>query len=80
MAISPISEGQLGTRQSSVFVGGESVLIGDVNGDKSIDLLDVQPFVKVLLSGFYETKADINSDNVVDLRDVGPLVDLISGN
>ncbi len=72
-------EGQLGTRQSNVFVGGESVLIGDVNCDKSIDLLDVQPFVEILLSGLYEAKADINSDNEVDLLDVAPLVDLISG-
>ena len=59
-------------------VNGRFGLIGDVNCDGSIDLLDVQPFVDSLASGLYEIKADINGDGENDLLDVAPFVDLVS--
>ena len=54
-------------------------LIGDVNCDGVIDLLDVQPFVDAIMNGEFINKADINQDNVVDLLDVAPFVDLLTG-
>ena len=55
------------------------VLLGDVNCDGVIDLLDVQPFVDLLASGGYSAKADINSDGVLNLVDVAPFIDLLTG-
>jgi hypothetical protein len=54
-------------------------LVGDVNCDGVVDLLDVAPFVDLITDGGFSAKADINGDGVVDLLDVGPFVDLIVG-
>ena len=59
------------------FVG--EILIGDVNQDESVDLLDVAPFVSLLTTGSFQVEADINQDGVVDLLDVAPFVDLLTG-
>lgn len=59
------------------FVGTD-VLLGDVNGDGSVDLLDVSPFVDAILSGEFIPAADINGDGVVNLLDVGPFVQLLT--
>ena len=54
-------------------------LLGDVNLDNEINLLDVAPFVEAISSGDYNVKADINQDGLVNLLDVAPFVDLLSG-
>ena len=53
-------------------------LLGDVNQDGNVDLLDVAPFVDVLTSGVYEVRADINCDGSVDLLDASLFVDLLT--
>ena len=55
-------------------------VIGDINCDGSLDLLDVEPFVEILSSGQCTPKADINQDGKVNLLDVDPFVALLSGN
>lgn len=55
----------------------EPVLVGDVNCDGAVDLLDVAPFIDVLSNAEFESKADINQDGVVNLLDVGPFVQLL---
>ena len=55
----------------------DSYLLGDVNADKNINLLDVAPFVELLCSSEYQLEADVNLDGVVDLRDGPGFVDLI---
>ncbi len=74
------------TEVSDVFnagLNGESLLdagiVGDVNCDGFVDLLDVGPFVDLLTNGGFSVKADINLDGTVDLLDVGPFVDLLTG-
>ena len=62
-----------------VFVDEEEFVLGDVNCDGVLDLLDVGPFVDALTGGGFIAKADINGDNAVDLLDVGPFVDLLTG-
>ena len=54
-------------------------LLGDLNGDGVVDLLDVQPFVDLITSGVYQIVADINSDGSVDLLDIQPFVELLVG-
>ena len=60
------------------FVGSD-LLLGDVNGDGAIDLLDVAPFVDLIINGGFNPLADLNGDGVVDLLDVAPFVALITG-
>ena len=55
------------------------VVLGDVNGDGMVNLLDVQPFVDLLTGGGFQPEADINQDGVVSLLDVDPFVDLLTG-
>lgn len=56
------------------------ILVGDVNCDGEVNLLDVQPFVNVLTGvDPFTPKADINGDGNVDLLDVTPFVNLLSG-
>ena len=67
---------------SGVFVIYEStgVLLGDVNQDGDVNLLDVSPFVEIITSGEFQNEADVNQDGVVNLIDVSPFVELVIGN
>ena len=51
---------------------------GDVNGDGSVNLLDVAPFVDLLNSGQYLETADANCDGTVNLLDVQSFVELLN--
>lgn len=52
-------------------------ILGDVNCDGSINLLDVDPFVASLSAKQYLGKADVNGDGANNLLDVAPFVELI---
>ena len=54
-------------------------LLGDLNCDGMVDLLDVGPFVDLLAASGFSDKADINQDGEFNLLDVGPFVSLLSG-
>ena len=54
-------------------------ILGDVNCDGVINLLDVEPFVNAVTNGNFVFKADINGDGAVNLLDVSPFVNLLSG-
>lgn len=60
-------------------VNQTGVLLGDVNLDGVVDLLDVGPFVDLLSSGLYQAEADMNEDGIVDLLDIGLFVNALSG-
>ncbi len=55
-------------------------ILGDVNRDGVVNLLDVQPFVALLTSGQFQLEADINGDGLVNLLDVNGFIDLLTGN
>ena len=61
------------------FTLGGDFILGDINGDGVVDLLDVGPFVDELLNGGSNPAADIDGNGVIDLLDVGPFVDLLLG-
>lgn len=66
--------------QRTIFLENLTVeLLGDVNCDGEINLLDVGPFVDLIPTGTFLDKADINRDGVVNLLDVAPFVDLLTG-
>ena len=69
--------GNTGIGQSvSVTVGG--VLLGDVNCDGSVDLLDVTPFIDLIVSGEFSAKADFDQSGTVNLLDVSPFIDALT--
>ena len=61
------------------YIGVNGFLLGDVNCDNDVNLLDVGPFVEVLATGELSFKADINQDGFVNLLDVAPFVELLTG-
>ena len=54
-------------------------LLGDINHDGIVNLLDVAPFVELISTGEYNAAADINLDGAVNLLDVGPFIDVLGG-
>lgn len=58
---------------------GDAILLGDVNCDGNLNLLDVGPFVDLISSGSFLDKGDMNQDGQVNLLDVGPFVEALSG-
>ena len=54
-------------------------ILGDVNLDQAVTLLDVSPFIALLNSSEFQLEADMNLDGVVDLLDVSLFVDLLIG-
>lgn len=58
------------------FLSVSASLLGDINCDGHIDLLDVAPFVEILFNGTNQAKADMNCDGIVNLLDVQPFVAL----
>jgi hypothetical protein len=53
------------------------VILGDMNGDGVVTLLDVAPFIDALEDGVYVPEADVNCDGIVNLLDVEPFIELL---
>ena len=53
-------------------------MLGDVNQDGQINLLDVAPFIEVLSNNSFQVEADLNQDCSIDLLDVSLFVELLS--
>ena len=53
---------------------------GDINGDYSIDILDVIESINFILVGDYNLLADINHDNNLNILDVILLIEMILDN
>ena len=58
---------------------GAKPILGDVNCDGNVNLLDVAPFVEAISTGDFSVKSDVNQDGFVNLLDVAPFVDLLAG-
>ena len=70
-----------GTYGRSIFSTElDDFLIGDVNCDGELNLLDVTPFVEAVSNGVLDPKADMNQDGADNLLDVVPFIDAIAGN
>ena len=61
------------------FLSDGSGIIGDVNSDESIDVLDVVLIVNMILGteDFNYLTADINSDNSINVQDIIALINII---
>ena len=73
------STGMAGNTSNLVMLEFEvDFILGDVNQDGAVNLLDVQPFVELLSSGDFQVEADTNGDGAVNLLDVASFIDLLS--
>ena len=63
---------------SPKLYGINDFLLGDVNQDGTVNLLDVSPFVDRISNGEYQQEADTNLDGHVNLLDIEPFVDLLN--
>ena len=54
-----------------------SSLIGDINTDGLVNILDVVLLVNLVLSGEYNASADLNNDIIINVLDVVLLVNFI---
>lgn len=64
--------------RSTITYGEPQILLGDVNSDGMISLLDVAPFVILLGDGGFQLEADINQDGILNLLDIQPFVDILT--
>ena len=55
-----------------------TIVLGDINLDGVVDLLDVRPFTELLTDMTFQFEADINQDGLVDLLDVVPFVKILT--
>ena len=52
-------------------------MLGDINGDQLINVLDIVTLVGMILSNEYSEAADINDDLEINVIDVVQLVNII---
>ena len=57
--------------------GEEPGLIGDVNGDGSVNISDVSEVIDMILGGRYSEGADVNGDGSVNISDINTLIAII---
>ena len=57
-----------------------SDVLGDINGDETINVLDVVLIVNIILSSEFDEIADLNSDNNINVLDIVQLVNIILNN
>ena len=54
-------------------------MLGDVNGDSTVNVQDIILTVNLILSDSYNIDADVNSDNVVNVLDIVTISNIILG-
>ena len=54
------------------------VILGDVNQDSNVNLLDISPFVSILAAGDFQAEADTNEDGVVNFLDINSFIALLT--
>ena len=55
-------------------------VLGDINGDDIINILDIVSLINLVLSNQYESTADINNDGILNILDIVSLVNIILNN
>ena len=55
----------------------EYSIIGDINDDGAVNILDIVQLANMILSNEYQESADINSDGILNILDIVQLVNII---
>ena len=84
LSVSPFtSEGESYIEQSGtiiIFIKGyieEGLLLGDMNGDGAVNVLDVVNLINVILFGEYNELGDLDGNGTVNVLDVVNLINLV---
>ena len=56
----------------------EPCLLGDINVDGWVNLMDVHAIITLIVNNEYECSADVNQDGAVDLLDIAPFVAIMN--
>lgn len=62
------------------FCEDSEFMLGDLNGDQIINVLDVLRVIDIIMDSDYLEFADMNSDNIVNIQDVIYIVNIILNN
>ena len=62
-----------------IHVTENQTLLGDVNVDGVVNLLDVEPFIERIGTGTFLAEADCNKDGQVNLLDIDPFIAILGG-
>ena len=55
-------------------------IIGDINYDNELNILDIVLMVNIILNGEYDEIADMNQDDIIDILDVVLIINIIINN
>jgi hypothetical protein len=72
-----------GPSNCGYFTEKVDALYGDVNGDGTVNIADVNSIIDVILGGpdFHEGRADVNADGSVTIADINAVIDcILTGN
>ena len=52
---------------------------GDVNGDREVNIADVNAGIDIILNGSENPSGDVNGDGEINIADVNAIIDIILG-
>lgn len=58
-------------------IPGPEPVVGDVNGDREVNIADVNAAIDLILRGFNDLNGDVNGDGEVNIADVNAIIDII---
>ena len=61
------------------YSGSEVGLLGDINIDENVNILDIIQLANMILSGEYTDNADLNGDGTLNILDIISLANIILG-
>ena len=66
-------------RVEDIYLGNsdDCSLMGDINSDQGINILDVVLLVNSILNGTDTTCSDLNSDEIINILDIVLLIEMI---
>ncbi len=58
----------------------DDVLLGDVNGDGTIDIADISAIITIMANSVeYDEKADVNGDGAINVADISTVISIMAG-
>jgi surface protein len=69
-----------GPSNPGYFTDKNTYLLGDVNGDREVNIADVNAVIDIILGGSGNTvAADVNGDGEINIADINAVIDIILG-
>ena len=56
----------------------ETLLLGDVNLDRTVNFLDISQFISLLSVGGFQAEADVDQNGAVNFLDISPFISILS--